>query len=63
MFKVGDKVKAIDGSVAAIFAEGQVGTIAEIRDPKAGSWNTSNNLIRWGDGCLLGFRHEEVVPC
>jgi len=47
--KAGDKVVAIDGTIAALFAEGRVGVIAELRDTKAYSGNDSNNLIRWGD--------------
>ena len=60
-YRTGDKVKAIQGTVTALFAEGRTGTIAEVRDPKAYSGNDSNNLIRWGDdSCLMGFRQEEV---
>ena len=61
MLKAGDKVKAIQGTVAAMWSEGQVGTVLEVRDPKPYSGNDSNNLVRWGeDGSRLGFRHSEV---
>lgn len=61
MMRAGDRVRAIPGTVAAMFAEGRLGTVAEVRDPKGYSGNDSNNLIRWdGDSILLGFRPEEV---
>lgn len=62
MLKYGDKVKAIDGTTAAIFAEGRTGVIAEVRTDNRYSWNTSQNLLRWGnENILMGFRHDEVV--
>ena len=60
--RIGSRVRAKPGTVAAIFAEGTIGVIAELRDPKAYSGNDSNNLIRWenGEGILFGFRLDEV---
>lgn len=59
--RAGDLVEAIPDTTAALWAEGRIGRVAEVRDPKPYSGNGSNNLVRWGDETiLLGFRHHEV---
>ena len=59
--RVGDIVSALAGSVASMWAEGRLGVIVELRDPKGYSGNDSNNLIKWeGDTINLGFRPCEV---
>lgn len=61
MLKAGDRVRAIQDTRAAFWAEGRIGTIAELRDPVSYSGNDSNNLIRWdGDVILIGFDPYEV---
>ena len=58
--KVGSKVEAIAGTVAAMWAEGTTGIVVELIDNRD---NSGNNLIRWdgGNGTLLGFRIDEVI--
>lgn len=60
--KAGDKIIALPNTVSAIWAEGSVGIVAEVRDPKPYSGNDSNNLVRWqnGEGILLGFSVHDV---
>jgi len=59
--RAGDRVVAKEGTVAELWADGNVGTILETRDQKGYSGNDSNNIVRWDGGDVrLGFRHEEV---
>lgn len=55
----GDRVRAVPGSTSALWAEGSVGVIAEVRDRLGG-----NNLVRWeeGTGILMGFKPDDVEP-
>lgn len=61
--RAGDRVTAVAGTTSAIWSEGTVGVVAEVRDHKPYSGNDSKNLVRWdeGRGILMGFRHSEVV--
>lgn len=59
--RVGDRVAALPDTTAAIFSEGRIGKIAELRDPRAYSGNDSKNLVRWGEETILmGFSPEDV---
>lgn len=61
MIRSGGIIKAIQGSTDDIFAEGRSGVVAEVRDPKPYSGNSSNNLVRWGsDEILMGFDPNNV---
>lgn len=60
--KSGDRIRAIEGTVSALFADGRDGTVAEVRDPKGYSGNNSNNLVRWdGSIILMGFHPDQVT--
>lgn len=53
-------MRALAGSVAAIFAEGRVGRVAEVKRPEWGR-DAGQNLLRWGDEpILMGFSPDEV---
>lgn len=60
--RCGSRVVAKPNTIAALFSEGTVGFVAELRDPKNYSGNDSRNLVRWDDGAgiLMGFRLDEV---
>lgn len=59
--KVGSRVVALPSTTSSIWAEGRVGVIAELRDPKEYSGNDSKNLIRWGDDTILmGFNPNDI---
>jgi len=54
--KYGDRIKAREGSVDAIFSEGRTGTIKEL----AGNGGV-NNLVEWdGYGIIMGFHLDQV---
>ena len=60
--KVGDLVVAKGGTLAAIFAEGQQGVIIDIVTQQDSIYGSlGQDLIKWGDGPRLGFRHDEVI--
>lgn len=53
--RVGDRIRAIPGSVSDIFAEGREGEVVGLPP-----WS-SNRLVRWdGDCILMGFHYECV---
>ena len=56
--RVGDRIRALPGSVSAIFSEGREGTVVGLPP-----WS-NNRLVRWdGDDIFMGFHYEcvEVV--
>ena len=61
MIRYGDTIEAIPGTVAAMSAEGRLGRVVEVRDPKGYSGNNSNNLVVWGDDIIYtGFHMDQV---
>ena len=60
--KSGDRIKALPGTITEVLSYGQIGVVAEVRDPKGYSGNNSNNLVRWGaEEILMGFTPEDVT--
>lgn len=57
--RFGDTIRAIEGTVTAIFAEGRTGVVASTPVPtNAGG---ARGLVRWGDDAILmGFHAENV---
>ena len=61
--KFGDVIRAKEGTVDAIFAEGRTGKVVEVvdPDPRFSSCAGTNNLVRWvGDTILMGFHPKDV---
>ena len=57
--RFGDHIRAFDGTVTAIFAEGRVGVVAQAPVPT--NDGGARGLVRWGDeNILMGFRAENV---
>ena len=57
--RFGDTIRAIPGTVTAIFAEGRTGVVAQTPVPT--NDGGARGLVRWGDDVILmGFHAENV---